>query len=83
MEPRQTRLSDASILRLADSTVFVNYPTAAERLAALQALLSDIRGHQHKCDEAEFIDIVSRLTRRIAELEREGRESEITSRSED
>lgn len=55
---------------------FVDYPTSKERLAVLRALLRDIQQHQQEYNQAELVDITTRLTSRIAELEREVHESE-------
>ena len=56
--------------------MYLNYPTAREVLATLYVLLQDIQNDEHNCAEAELADIVDRLNRRIAELEREIEETE-------
>jgi hypothetical protein len=53
------------------------YPTAAESLAALQALLNDIKGNKDKYHETEFTDILTRLAHRIDELENQVRDAGI------
>lgn len=59
----------------------LNSPPAhlfAERLNAIRALLLDIQTERDRYNDAQFEDMVNRLNSRIAELEHEVRDSEIT-----
>lgn len=50
------------------------YPSPIERLQALRDILSSLQEYKGAYDDAEWLDIVNRLTLRISDLEREAGE---------